>query len=289
VPYDAEHSSSVRPSAHWILWAVVAFLLVGLLWAHYAEVDEVTIGQGEVIPSSRVQVVQNLEGGIIAEILVVPGQTVRRDELLMKIDDTRFSSSYLEGAAKDDALRSRIARLEAEAVSAATFTPPPDLLRAKPELVRQEQTVFDSRRRDLQAGLDVLEQQSEQRAQELAEMQARAGQLSQSYELVQKELSITHAAAEKNVFPQIDVIRLERQASDLKGQLDAAQMALPRLSSALQEVHQKARHLRAEFQAAASRELSEARAEHSRAADGCDQAGEDQHHWRSRATGYGSR
>ena len=251
----------MRPGSHWILWGAVAFLVAGLAWAAHAQLDEVTVGHGEVIPSSRVQVVQNLEGGIVAEILVTAGQSVRKGQMLMKIDDTRFSSSYLEGAAKDDALRARIARLDAEASGARAFAPPQDLLRSKPDLARQEKTLFNSRRRDLQASLDVLQQQSEQRSQELAEMLARSKQLSQSFELVQKELGITRAAAEKNVISKIELIRLERQASDLEGQLQGARLAVPRLQSALQEVRQKSLQASAEFRASASRELSVTRAE----------------------------
>src|SRR4051794_19517328 len=104
-----------RPEAHWILWGAVAFLLVALAWAGLAKLDEVTVGQGQVIPSGKVQVVQNLEGGIVSEIFVEPGQFVKKGQPLMRIDDKRFSSSYLEGDAKDAALRVRIARLAAEA------------------------------------------------------------------------------------------------------------------------------------------------------------------------------
>ena len=251
-----------RPLAHWILWSTLAFLLVALIWASQAELDEVTLGQGQVIPSSKVQVVQNLEGGIIAEILVEPGQIVRKDQPLMRIDDTRFSSSYQESAAKDEALRVRIARLEAEAAH-REFIPPAYLQRDKAELVAHERAVFDSRRRDLKAGLAVLERQSEQRTQELAEMQARAAQLAHSYDLVQQELAITRQAADQNVFPKVQLIRLERQANDLKGELDAAHLSMPRLQAALGEVRRKAEQMTAEFQAAASRELSEARAEQS--------------------------
>ena len=113
--WSAATFQGARSLAHWILWSTLAFLLVALIWASGAQLDEVTLGYGQVIPSSKVQVVQNLEGGIIAEILVEPGQIVQKDQPLMRIDDTRFSSSYMEGAAKDDALRARIARLEAEA------------------------------------------------------------------------------------------------------------------------------------------------------------------------------
>ena len=115
-----------RPQAHWILWGSAGCVLLALVWASLATLDEVTVGQGQVIPSGKVQIVQNLEGGIVSEILVEPGQIVRRGQPLMRIDDKRFSSSYLEGDAKDAALRARIARLSAEA-DLKPFTPPPDL------------------------------------------------------------------------------------------------------------------------------------------------------------------
>lgn len=253
-----------RPHAHWILWITAAFLLTAIIWAACAEVDEVTVGHGRVIPSSKIQVVQNLEGGIVAEILVEAGQVVSKGQPLMRIDDTRFSSSYLEGAAKDDALRARVARLEAEA-QIGRFNPPEDLARDKPDLVQQEKTVYESRYNDLQANLAVLLQQREQRVHELAETRAHALQLQHSYELVEQELDIVRKAADSNVFPKVDLIRLERQANDLKGELEVAQLNVPRLEAAQSEIRRKADQVVAEFRSVASRELSEARAEQSMA------------------------
>ena len=94
-------------------------------------------------------------------------------------------------------------------------------------------------------------------------MEARAAQLAQSYELVQQELTMIRPAAEKGVYPKVELIRLERQANDLKGQLDVARLSVPRLRSARSEVREKAEQVSAEFRAAASRELSEARGEQS--------------------------
>ncbi|MFC4312736.1 HlyD family type I secretion periplasmic adaptor subunit [Steroidobacter flavus] len=258
----AEPLQNARPLAHWILWSTLAFFVIALLWASQAQLDEVTLGQGQVIPSSKIQVVQNLEGGIIAEILVEPGQVVNKGQTLMRIDDTRFSSSYQEGAAKDDSLRARIARLEAEA-SLGEFIAPADLQSRAVELVRHERAVFDARRRDLDASLAVLERQGEQRAQELSEVQTHAAQLEHSYDLVQQELAITRQAADQSVFPKVQLIRLERQANDLKGELDVARLSVPRLQAAMAEVRRRADQATAEFRSAASRELSEARAEQS--------------------------
>ncbi len=248
--------------AHWILLASLAFVVVALGWAAWAEIDEVTVGQGQVIPSSKIQIVQNFEGGIVSEILAEPGQVVKKGQPLMRIDDTRFSSSYREGEAKDSALRTRIARLEAEA-SLKPFVPPPDLVRDKPELVQQEQELFDSRRRDFAAGLAVLQRQAEQRKQELAEIQARDTQLQHSYDLVLQELAMTRPAAEKGVISKVELVRLERQANDLSGELEVARLRVPRLMAAEREVREKTDQYVAEFRSAASRELSETRGDQS--------------------------
>ena len=252
------------PRSHWILWTTVGFVLVALIWASQARVDEVTVGRGQIIPSSKVQVVQNLEGGIVAGILVEPGQVVAKGQPLMRIDDTRFSSSYLEGMAKDDALRARIARLEAEA-DLGEFKAPADLARDKPELVEQEKAVYEARHKDLQANLAVLRNQAQQRAQELEETRARANQLQHSYDLVEQELDIIRKAADKNVYPRVDLIKLERQANDLSGELEVARLNVPRLEAAQSEMQQKAVQAAADFRATASRELSEARADQSMA------------------------
>jgi adhesin transport system membrane fusion protein len=258
----ADALQGARPEARWILWATAAFVLVAVGWASFATLDEVTVAQGQVIPSSKVQVVQNLEGGIVSEILVQPGDAVTRGQALMRIDDKRFSSSYLEGDAKDGALRSRIARLEAEA-SLKPFVPPADLEHDKPDLVRQERDLYDTRRRDFEAGLAVLRRQQEQREQERAEMEARVDRLSNSLELVQQELAMVRPAVEKAVVSRVELLRLERQASDLDGELKEARLAVPRLRAAEQECAQKVDQYVADSRSKASSELSDARAEQS--------------------------
>ena len=103
-----------RQFSHLILWGTLLFVVVGLIWAYFANLDEVTSGEGKVIPSSQVQIIQNLEGGILAELLVHEGEAVEKDQVLLKIDDTRFSSSYREGRSKYVALTAKAARLDAE-------------------------------------------------------------------------------------------------------------------------------------------------------------------------------
>lgn len=85
-----------RAFTHIILWASSLFIIIAVLWANYAILDEVTVGQGKVIPSSEIQIIQNLEGGIVQNIFVKEGDIVKKDQILMQIDNTRFMSSYSE-------------------------------------------------------------------------------------------------------------------------------------------------------------------------------------------------
>src|SRR5438128_2363721 len=244
-----------RYFAHWILWSVLIFFAVALVWASLATVDEITVGEGKVIPASRVQVVQNLEGGIVSEIFVQVGQVVQKDQALMRIDDTRFTASSHEGQAKDHALLARIARLTAEAGNSA-FLPPAQLEKENPKLMAEEKSLYATRQRELQANQSVLRQQAEQRRQELAEKRAREVQLQQSHGLIAKELAMTRPMAQQGAVSEVELLRLERQTNDLWGELDATRLALPRLESAYREVQQKMEELSARFRADAMKELN---------------------------------
>ena len=251
---------SPRRLSHYILWATVAFFVIGVIWASLAIVDEVTVAEGKVIPSSQVQIVQNLEGGIVSEILVKVGQVVQKDQAIMRIDDTRFTASSLEGRAKDQALIAKISRLAAEANN-TSFVAPTQLQKDNPQLLAEEKSLFESRHRELQANLGVLNRQAEQRQQEFTEKQSREEQVQQSYNLVAQELAMTRPLVPQGAASEVDVLRLERQANDLKGELTATQLALPRLEAAYREVRQKIEEATAHFRADAMKDLNLARAE----------------------------
>jgi adhesin transport system membrane fusion protein len=249
-----------RRLSHYILWTTIAFFVIGVIWASRAIVDEVTVAEGKVIPSSQVQIVQNLEGGIVSEILVKVGQVVQKDQAIMRIDDTRFTASSLEGRAKDQALIAKIGRLAAEANN-TSFIAPAQLQKDNPQLLAEEKSLFESRQRELQANLAVLNRQAEQRRQEFTEKESREEQIQQSYNLVAQELAMTRPLVPQGAASEVDVLRLERQANDLKGELTATQLALPRLETAYREVRQKIEEATAHFRADAMKDLNLARAE----------------------------
>jgi adhesin transport system membrane fusion protein len=249
-----------RYFSHWILWLTLLLCMLGLGWAALATVDEFTVGEGKVIPSSQVQIVQNLEGGIVSEIMVKVGQSVQKGEVLMRIDDTRFTASSREGQAKDHALLARIARLTAESGNTA-FISLGQLEKDNPGLVAEEKALYASRMHELQATLAILRQQAEQRRQELSEKRSRLAQLQQSHGLISKELAMIRPMAQQGAVSEVDLLRLERQTNDVQGEMNATRLALPRLESAYREAQQKIDELGTRFRADAMKELNAARAE----------------------------
>ena len=249
-----------------LLWGVVLFVVTAVYWASVAELDEVTRGVGKVIPSSQVQVVQNLEGGILAEILVFEGDVVEEGQTLLRIDDTRFASSYREGRASYLNLKAKAARLRAEA-DGGLFEAPEEVQRELPDLVQRESNLFRSRADELATNVGILGQQADQRRQELSELKVKEQSLSRSYRLLERELQLTAPLEKEGVVSEVEVIRLKRQLNDLKGELEATRLAIPRIRSTLEEAEQKVAEIQLEFRSDAREALNETLAELARVSE----------------------
>ncbi len=267
VSFMSEISAATMASTHWgghiLLLLIAAFIGIALWWAGVAEIDEVTRGQGKVVPSSKVQVIQNLEGGILADVLVSEGQMVEKNDVLLKIDDTRFSSSFRESKLTYWELVARTARLSAES-EGKPLELPDELMSKQPDLAAEERSLYQSRQLQLQSTIDVLKRQAEQRRQELVEKQARQQQLSRSFELSNQELQMSEPLVAAGVMSEVELLRLRRTVNDLRGEMDSNRLAIPRIRSSMDEVQQKINEANTRFQSEAARELSEVRAEMAR-------------------------
>ncbi len=195
-----------------LLWTFVALLTCFLVWAHFAVLEEVKRGNGKVVPSRQIQVVQSLEGGIVGDILVQEGAVVQKGQSLMRIDDTKFAAELGEIRERRAALAARVARLEAEAkgLTAITFPEQTDQIApaAVAAAVASETSVFSTRAQKLAQDVDVLNQQ--------------ITRLTQSSTLLDRELTLTRKLYDQKVVPEIEMLRLERQAADTKGQIAEA-------------------------------------------------------------------
>ena len=235
---DALHRGPSR-ATHAFLALVAVMLVVFLLWASWAELDEITRGDGRVVPSSQLQIVQSLEGGIVKQIAVAEGEIVEQGDVLLQIDDTSFASTVGEMRAQERALNAEIARLQAEVASADEVDWPDELEEGYPEIIAAEQALFESRRQGLQAQLSVLRQQAEQREQELQEVQLRARQLETSLDLARQELAINAPLAERGIVPKTEILSLRRQINDLEGEMEGALLAVPRIEAAIREANER--------------------------------------------------
>lgn len=150
--------------SHLVLWCTILVVFVAIVWANFAELDEITRAEGRVIPSSQIQVIQNLEGGILREVLVKEGDQVAKGQVLLQIDDTRFTSSLNESQSKVTALRFRILRLESE-ISMQPMIEPPDLSPSEQQTFDDEAKLYQSRQEELSSSLSILKQQLNQHRQ----------------------------------------------------------------------------------------------------------------------------
>lgn len=242
------------------VWLVSVCLIVALLWANFAILEEVTTGEGKAIPSSKIQVIQNLEGGIVTEIFVREGQIVNKGDMLMRLDDTRFLSNQGETEADRLALIARIERLTAEA-EGRPIAMPEEILRQAPQLAEDELALYRSRQGRLQSEQRTLGEQLRQKTQELAEFRAKAQQYRSSLGLVQQELNMSQPLVASGAISEVEILRLRRSMVELRGSLDATNLAIPRAESAMAEIKSKVEESELGFRSEAFRELNDARTE----------------------------
>lgn len=218
-----------------------------LLWSAIAQVDEVTKGEGKVIPSSQLQVIQSVDGGVVEEILVKEGQMVEAGAPLLQIDPTRFVSNLKENQAQYLALLAKSARLEALSHGKA-FVPPPEVMRAAPELVERERILFESSRAELTAQISIAREQNNQRLQELNEVTARRDQATRGLELATQELTVTKPLLKSGAVSDVDILRLERDVARLRGEREQAAAQINRVQAAIAESNRKIEEVELNFQ-----------------------------------------
>ncbi|MEN4873190.1 HlyD family efflux transporter periplasmic adaptor subunit [Kosakonia cowanii] len=182
-----------------VIWLTLLGLVVFIAWATFAILDEVTVGTGKITPSTHAQVIESLDGGIVSALMVKEGDIVERGQLLARLDPTRFQSNYGEAAARVRALRASSERLRSE-LTGEPLRFSAESMR-EPDLVARERQLYESRRRNLNETVANLQK---------------------THQLVMSELRMTQPLVAKGAASDVEVIRLQRQATELKGKIDEA-------------------------------------------------------------------
>jgi len=231
-------------------------LLLLIIWAAFASIDEVTRGEARVVPTSQVQIVQSVDGGVVTDILVKEGQTVEAGQLLLKVDPTRFVSNMMESRSAQLAMQVKVLRLEALTRGIA-FNPSPELTREVPDVVAQETRLYESRRAEINAQISIAQNQLAQRQQELNEVRARREQAERGLELMNKELNATRPMIASGAVSEVEVFRLEREVARLRGDRDQAIAQISRVQSAILEATRKIEEVQLNSRNQMSAELSD--------------------------------
>lgn len=238
----------------WLIFLVIVFLIV---WASLTTLDKIVRGEGKVVPSSQIQVVQNLEGGIVSNIFVKTGDKVRKGETLIKLDNTQFASSFGEAETQKYDLQAQSERLKAEAFDRPFIEKYPS---NDPNVIRmfdREKTLYQNQLNQLQTNIHILEQQIVQHRSELEEAQNQATQLKKSYELLQKEIQIMEPLVREGIASQVDLLKTRRDANDAYTKLQSTRISIPKLQSAVKEAESKQKEAKQDFQNKAQEKLNE--------------------------------
>lgn len=239
-----------------VLYWVAGVIVLLLIWAALTKVDEVTRGEGRVIPSKQVQVIQSLDGGIVTSLLVHEGQSVNVGTPLVRIDETRAISSLRENRSQYLSLVAKQARLRALADDTA-FQPPPEVMKENPSVYSQEQALYFASKDEVASQVAIAREQLTQRQRELMEIQAKLEQAERGLELSSRELAVTKPLLGTGAVSEVDLLRLERDTARLRGDRDQARAQIGRVQAAISEASRKVSEAQQSFRSKVRTELSD--------------------------------
>lgn len=252
----ASNSSKLNGILYVICLVIVAFIT----WAYFAELDVRTRGIGRTIPSRQIQVVQNLEGGIVKQIHVVEGQFVKKGEILVTLDDTGIGSSYSESASKINELRAKSSRLKTE----SGFSKKLDEFVDEPEmtpLIENEKRLYQMQLRQFNNQKSVLDQQLRQRKIELADARQDLKSFRMSKKMINREIALSEPLRKKNLISELEFLQLDQKALEKNQEIDRTKKKIEKLGLQIIEAEQKIKELEEARRAEAMEELNAVMAE----------------------------
>lgn len=239
-----------------LIYLLFIMVITFIIWASNSQLDEITRGIGKIVPSSRNQVVQHLEGGIVTEILVRQGDSVEVGQPLLRIENMMWASTLGESKLRVEEMLARQLRLKAE-IRGEDFMENTDVASISPELFQREISLLKNNMEYLANQYKIIDEQIIQRKSELTESEIRANNAVKTLEIVNKQISITKPLVDKGVESQTDFLRLERDRINVVDQLETSKASQPRIKASIQELENKKNEIKISFQGRAQKELNE--------------------------------
>jgi len=253
-------SGEVNRFAYLLTVCVIGFSALFLIWANFATLDEVTRGDARVVPSQKVQVIQNLEGGILSEMLVHEGEVVQANDVILRIANTNAQAAYRDSHTQALTLKAMMARLDAEAQGKDPVFPD-DVRQEAPQIVDSERALYENQIAQFKSAVGVLNDQLTQRQQDIAELKTRDEALTRSLALAKQQRDIVAPLVQSGAAAKLDLVKDEQMVSDLEGQLAEVRVSLPRIEAARDEAGRRIQEKTASFQSDARAELNKHSAE----------------------------
>lgn len=262
----AQKNARLNKNIVFFFFVIIAFFMIAFVWAYYAKIDELTRGEGKVIPSESIKTVQSLDGGIVSEILVKEGSFVKKGQALMKIDTTRFKASFDENKQTFYHLLVTKIRLQAES-KINIHKPIPELkydtylLKSAGQFIQSDRRLFSSRYDELVSSSNIFKNQKRQKEQELAELKSKQNQLEKRYKLVFEEANTIAKMVEKGSRSKVDLIKLKKELNKIEGDLSTTKLQIPKAKYSIQEVSSRILEKERTFKAEAFNELQKVNTE----------------------------
>lgn len=244
------------PTWRVVAWPVMILLTILLVWANFAQLEEVAVANGEVVPLGKVKVIQHLEGGIIELIHVADGDAVKAGDPLVQLDLGSGGTNIEELKVRLDSYLLQRIRLTAEA-EGAELEFPADLAERRPSIVRAERETFDERKRELSATLNVLREQMRQKELEIQELQARKAAVEKNLGLARRRFQMSGSLLKEGLVPKMEHLQLEAEVESLEGELTSLVPALPRTEAAMGEAKSRLNEGEIRFRREAREQLGE--------------------------------
>jgi len=242
------------------LWILILTVVVAFFWMDRTMLDEVVKGYGKIVPSGHIKSIQNLEGGIIKELMVKEGDSVKQGQVLLKIEDIFYSSSHEKNRLKYDELYAKLLRLRAEAFS-KPFMVPEKMENGLTELVDKEHNLYESNLKQLNKSIAVVSSQISQHRQKLAELKEHHLELKEEMELVQKQIDINAPLVERKIVSQVDYLKLQQEKNNIKQELTKTRHAAKTMKSVIEETENTLDGISLAFQNKAKEEFNSIDAE----------------------------
>jgi adhesin transport system membrane fusion protein len=244
------------------IWAFVFFAFV--IWASFSQIDELVRGEGEIVPSGENKVVQNLEGGIVEQILVSEGQTVKKGQVLLRIDNKKSETTYTSTQLKVQDLQAQSFRLKAEATM-SEMKSTPDFIKNYPDLYEREKHGYMIDKEYLESQIGILREQEFQAKAQLSESKTRSSDLKHSLALIQEEVAITQPLVQRGVKSKVDFLKLQREQNDILERYNTSLEDIPRLNASMREIHEKISEAQNHYMSDAQQKLNDVMGELQRA------------------------